>query len=330
MSWSSSLKRRDFVAALGSAVVGPVSARAQSADGPPRIGLVYPGPMAALALRQGAIVEGLRKAGFAETQVEFVVRATGGDRARIAPLMAEVLGKRVHVYVAVARPLVQVALATAGDVPIVAFDLESDPVASGFAQSLGRPGKNVTGIFLDLPDLASKWLELLIQSVPALARVAVLWDPNTGPAQMDAATKAAQTLKLQIDVLEVKALADVETAFREGKARGAGAAVMLSTPVVGPNAKDVADFAMAQRLPAITLFPDFARAGGLLAYGPEINDAYRRTGAQIAKVLKGEKPANIPIERPSQFQLVVNKHAAEAFGFKLPTSILLRADEVID
>jgi putative ABC transport system substrate-binding protein len=324
------MKRRDVVAALGGALLWPMSGRAQSADGPPRIGLVYPGPMAALAPRQGAILEGLRRSGFSESQVEFVVRATNGDLTRVAPLISEVLAKRVHIYVAIARPLVQAAQTAVGSLPIVAFDLESDPVASGFAQSLARPGKNITGVFLDFPDLASKWLELLSQSVPNLARVAVLWDPNTGRAQIEAATKAAEALKIAIDTLEVKVLADVEAAFKEGKARGAGAAVMLSTPVVGPNSKQVADFALAQRLPAITLFPDFARGGGLLAYGPELNDIYRRAGVLIGKVLKGEKPANIAIERPSQFQLVVNKQTATAFGISLPTSILLRADEVID
>ncbi len=286
--------------------------------------------MAAIAPRQGAIVDGLRRSGFAEGQVEFVVRATDGNLSRAAPLVSEVMAKRVNVLVGIARPMIQLQQSVSKDLPIVAFDLESDPVASDFAVSLARPGKNITGVFLDFPDLSSKWLELLIESIPGLSRVAVIWDPSTGRAQVDAITKAAETLKIKIDILETKVWAELEQAFSEAKKREAAAAVMLSSPLIGPNAKKVADLSIAHRLPAITLFADFARSGGLLAYGPDLNECYRRVGALVAKTLKGEKPAAIPIERPSEFQLIVNKHTAGAFGMTLPTSILLRADEVID
>ena len=215
-------------------------------------------------------------------------------------------------------------------IPIVALDLETDPVANGLAVALARPGGNVTGVFLDFPDFTTKWIELLVECNPKLSRIAVLWDPTTGSVQMESVKKAAELLKLQLDISEVRGASNFDEAFSGASQRSAGAMVLLSSPVIAPNVQMLAELAIRHRLPAITLFPDFARVGGLLAYGPNLLGIYRRTGVLAAKVLAGAKPAELPIERPTKFELVLNMRTATALNLSVPASLLLRADEVIE
>ena len=203
-------------------------------------------------------------------------------------------------------------------------------MASGIAASLARPGGNITGIFLDFPDFTAKWLELLAESRPKLARVAILWDPVTGSVQLDAVKKAASSLNIELNVFEVRRLSDFEKTFALASQGGAEGMVMLSSPLMSPNVQMLADFAIRHRLPAITLFPDFARAGGLLAYGPNLLDLFRQVGALSAKVLQGAKPADLPIERPTKFELVLNLRTAKTLNLAISPGLLLRADEVIE
>jgi putative ABC transport system substrate-binding protein len=186
------------------------------------------------------------------------------------------------------------------------------------------------GLFLDFPNFTAKWLELLKETNPGLSRVAVLWDPATGETQMKAVEQAAGSLNVQLDVLEVRTPSDFDEAFVSASRRGASAVLILSSPLIAPNVQILALLALRHRLPAITLFPDFARAGGLLAYGPNLLDMYRQTGLMGGKVLQGTKPAELPIERPARFELVLNLRTAKALGISVPTSVLLRADEVIE
>ena len=308
--------RREFITLLGSAALAwPLAARAQQASEVPRVGYVYTGPKAAAASRVDAMIHGLRETGFASpAQVEIVVRLTDGDPAQIAPMVEEVVGKKVNVFVANGPAVLQVARKAAGAIPIVALDLESDPVAIGIAASLAHPGGNITGVFMDFPDFTAKWLELLVESNPKLSRVAVLWDPGTGPAQMEAVKKVAGSMKIELDILQVRVVSDFEAAFSTASQRGDGAMVILSSPLISPNVQILADLALRNHLPAITLFPDFARSGGLLAYGPNLLDLVRLIGNLTGKVLQGAKPADLPIERPSKFELVLNMRTAKALG----------------
>ena len=171
---------------------------------------------------------------------------------------------------------------------------------------------------------------MLVESNPKLLRAAVLWDPDTGPLQLASVRKAAGTLNVQLEVVEVHRASDFNAAFLIANQRGVGAMVMLSSPVIAPNVHVLAELALRHRLPAITLFPDFARAGGLLAYGPSLPSSYQLAGVLAGKVARGADPAALPIERPTKFETVLNMRTAHALGISIPTSLLLRADEVIE
>jgi putative tryptophan/tyrosine transport system substrate-binding protein len=326
------MRRRDFITLLGSAAAAwPLAARAQQPAETPRVGFVYPGPKAVMAHRMEAIVTGLRASGYAAaTQVEIVARTAEGDPDQIARLVKEVVGKNVNVIIAAGPLVVHAARSATRTIPIIAIDLESDPVASDMAATLARPGGNITGVFLDFPDFTAKWMEMLVESNPKLSRAAVLWDPVTGPVQMEAVGKAGGTLNVQLDITEVRRPSDFDAAFSMASQRGAGAMVMLSSPLIADNVQMLAELTLRHRFPAITLFPDFARAGGLLAYGPNLLSLLRLSGVVAGKVLRGANPAELPIERPTKFETVLNIRTAYALGLSIPTSLLLRADEVIE
>jgi putative tryptophan/tyrosine transport system substrate-binding protein len=329
------MRRRDFLGILSGAMAAwPIMASAQQAGNVPRIGMVYPGPDAAAPPRVESLLTGLRSAGYlAPAQIELVLRVTNGDPARIAPMVAEIIASNVDVLFAVGPAVLRTARAATQTIPIVAIDLESDPVDNGTVASLAHPGGNVTGLFLAFPDFTTKWLQMLKETVPGLSVVAVLWDPTTGTMQKKAVEGAAELLGVTPVIVEVQSPADFDAAFSSASQRGAGALIMLSSPIfsatgaVGPK---LAELSLFHKLPAVSLFPDFARAGGLLAYGPNLLDIFRQGGVIVAKVLQGSKPGDLPIERPSKFELVVNSRTAKALHVVFPMSLLVRADEVIE
>ncbi|WP_128924359.1 ABC transporter substrate-binding protein [Bradyrhizobium guangxiense] len=324
-------KRREFITLLGSTAAWPLAARAQQPVKVPRIGFVYSGPKAAMAPRVGSILTGLQASGYAAAaQVEIVARFAEGDPDQVAPLVKEVIGKNVNVIIAAAPLVVHAARSATRTIPIVAIDLESDPVASGMVATLARPGGNITGVFLDFPDFTAKWLEMLVECNPKLLRAAVLWDPATGPVQIEAVEKAGGMLNVQLDITEVRRPSDFDAAFSRASQHGSGAMVMLSSPLIADNLPMLAELALRHRFPAITLFSDFARAGGLLAYGPNLLSLLRLSGVVAGKVLRGANPAELPIERPTKFETVINMRTALALGLSIPTSLLLRVDEVIE
>jgi putative ABC transport system substrate-binding protein len=208
--------------------------------------------------------------------------------------------------------------------------LESDPVAAGFIVSYARPGGNITGMFLDFPDFSKKWLESLKEAVPKATTVAVIWDPATGQTQLRAIETIAPTLGFKLVRLEVEKLADFEPAFQLAKQQGSDVLVVLSSPLIGGNTKALAELATKHRLPAMTLYPDFARDGGLMAYGPNLLTFLRQQGVMAAKILQGARPAELPIETPTRFEFVLNLKTAAMLDIVVPPSILLRADEVIE
>jgi putative tryptophan/tyrosine transport system substrate-binding protein len=323
--------RREFITLLGgSAALLPLPLSAQQPASGFQVGYLYPGTQAAVASRVAAFRSGLQAGGVRADQVSVIVRVADGDLRLLAPLAVDLVGRKVDLIQATGPAAVRAARAATTTVPIVAGDLESDPIGSGFIVSNAHPGGNITGTFLDFPDFSKKWLESLKEAVPQATNVAVFWDAATGPAQLRAVEAAAPVLGLKLIVLEVQKPAEFEGAFKATKQQDAGALVILSSPLVGGNTKLLADLALTHRLPAVTLFSEFARDGGLMAYGPNLLTFIRQQGVMAAKILQGMSPAELPIETPTRFEFVLNLKTAAVLNIVVPPSILLRADEVIE
>ena len=324
--------RRQFITALGGgALAWPLSARAQSGGKAVQVGVLYPGVTPVTPTRIASLREGLRAMGYADVdRLDVVVRASEGDPAKLPALAADLVARKVDAIVAISPLAVRAAKAATTEIPIVANDLESDPVAMGFIASLSHPGGNITGVFSDFPDFGTKWLELLKEAIPQLASVALLWDPATGPTQLDAVKAAGRLLNVKLQVVEVRAIAGLQHAFTTASEGKPDAIVILSSPIFGTNAQLIADLTLEHHVPTATLFSEIARAGSLMSYGPNLLGTFVQTGTMLAKVLQGTRPADLPVERPTKFEMVVNLKTAKALGLNLPTSILLRADEVVE
>lgn len=310
------MRRREFIALLGGATAAwPLAARAQQASSVRKVGVLYPGPAAVAATRSPFLLEGLRSEGFREPdQVILVSRATGGGPAQLAPLTADLIASKVDVIIRLGPAAIQAARSATASIPIVGADLESDPVESGLLASFAHPGGNVTGFFLDFPEFSTKWLELLKDAVPNLASVVAFWDPATATIQTKAVAAAAQ----------------LDAVFDAASARHPDGLLVLSSPLFSAYSKQFADLTLQHHLPAIFVFSNFPRAGGLMSYGPNLNELYRELGVMAGKVLKGTKPADLPAERPSCLELVGNLKTAKALNLSIPNSMLLLADEVIE
>jgi len=326
------MRRREFITLLGGAAAAwPLAARAQQSAPRAKIGILYPGLASALPSRIAVLRDGLQAVGYREPDnVELVVRSTGGDPTRTIPLAMELAERKVDVILAASAPAVNAARSATTTTPIVALDLESDPVGSGLISSLSRPGGQVTGIFFDFPDFSRKWLELLKEAIPKLSSIAVLWEPATGPVHIKAVEIAAKELKVKVETMDVPGISNLDDAIFAASSKGVDAILMLSSTVIGANQEYIAGLTLGLRLPAMTLFPDFARRGGLMAYGVNPVNLFRQSAPIVAKVLRGSKPGEVPAELPTRFELVVNLKTAKRLGIVFPTSILLRADEVIE
>ena len=322
------MRRRDFIALVGGAATWPLAARAQPAK-VPKVGILYPGLAASAVPRVAAFREGLRSGGIAPGEVEVIALSTEGDPNRIAALALELVDLNVDVVVPVSG-LALNAVRSIRRIPIVAFDLETDAIGSGLIANLARPGGNVTGVFFDFPDFSKKWLELLKETVGGLSSVGILRDPAVGLVQLNAAQSAAALFNIRLDIVEVRGVADLDNAFLQASQRNLGAVIMMPSPMFGTNPQRIASLALRYRLPAITVFPQFAREGGLMAYGVNLLDGLRQTGGMAAKVLKGAKPAELPVELPTKFEMVINLKTANLLGITIPATLLARADEVIE
>ena len=326
--------RRQFGAsALGWALSSvPLPLRAQSARRLPVVGVLNT-TATGRGTGVGFLVQGLRELGYEEGQhFAFDLRTSKQDPAAFPALAADLVKRDVAVIAPQGPAAVKSALGATRGIPIVALDLESDPVQAGWAESLARPGGNLTGLFLDLPGLAGKWLDLLRSAAPDARRMGLLWDPTTGAAQRVAALAAAQRLGIDVQVLEVRDGAGTAAALETGRRAGIGALVILGSPEFSlpATAKFIAGFAARHRLAAISPFRVFSREGGLMSYGPTREHFEPRGGVLIGKILQGAKAGDLPIELPSKFELIVNLKAAKALGIVIPPSLLLRADEVIE
>lgn len=306
-------------------------AEAQQGE-PPRVGVLHPGfpPPAPQSPIVEGLREGLREIGYVEGRtIRLEYRWARGNPDVLPKLAAELMELKVGVLVAVSMPALRAARDIAGTTPIVITDLQIDPVASGLAHTFARPRGNITGLFLDLPDLTGKWLELVRQVVPSARRVAVLWDSTTGTDQVRAIQGTALAAGIELQLVEVRAAADYDRALTLALKGQPEALVQLSSPVIQQSGNRVAAFALKNRLPAISMFSSFADAGGLIAYGPDLSVFFRRSATYVDRILKGATPADLPMERPTRYELVINSQTAKTLGLTLPTSLLLRADRVI-
>jgi putative ABC transport system substrate-binding protein len=325
------MDRRAFLSTTGLALVAaPLAAAALQAAQVPVVGILNSGT-GPRATTVDAARQGLRDLGYVEGQtIVFDVRFAGMKPENFPGLAADLVRRKVDVILVSGPAGIRAARDATSTIPIVALDLESDPVEAGFARSFAQPGGNITGCFLDQPGLSGKWLELVGEAVPGTRRIAVLSDPTTGPWQLAGIRAAAEKLRIELRVLEIRSPGELDHALGTGVKDGARALVQLSSPLFDSSgAKRIADLTVKYRLPAISMFKRFAEAGGLMSYGPNQAEYYKRMSVYIDKILKGAQPADLPIEQPAKFDFVINLKTAKALGLTIPQSLLLRADEVI-
>ncbi len=318
-----------FVALAALALLAaPASSAAEQPAKLPRIGVLYPGTDRTLLPRMEAFRQGLREMGYIEGQnITIEVRHAGGRPERLHELAAELVRHNVHVISTSGELATRVVQQTTTEIPVVA--LSDDLVGAGLVASLARPGGNTTGVTIFSPELNVKRLELLKEILPKVSRVGVLWDPATGRSQLEAMEIAAGSLAVRLQVLEVRDLNDFDSAFQAAKKGRAGGLNVLASPLLASYSKTIVDLAAKNRLPAIYQWKEIAEAGGLMSYGPALLEMWRRTALLVGKILKGVKPADLPVEQPTRFELVVNLKTARALGLTIPRSILIRSDQVI-
>jgi putative ABC transport system substrate-binding protein len=320
--------RRDVMAALGGAVAWPVVARAQAVIKTPRIGVLWPNPPATFEFLR----RGLKERGYSEGQnIRFEFRWAEGKLDQLPELARELVGIPVDVIVTLAPQAASAAKGATQTIPIV-FVAIGEPVASGLVASLARPGGNLTGTTRMLPEMSAKHVELLKQAVPSLSKLAVLWNPmNTShqPA-LQAVEAVARSLSLQAYPLEVKRPAELDNAFATISREKADGLLFIADPVFFINLERMADFVAVNRLPAIANFIEFPKLGGLMGYAPSIPEEFGHVAGHIDKILKGAKPADLPVELPTKFQLVINLKTAKTLGLTVPDKLIGTANEVIE
>jgi len=329
------MRRREFITLLGGAVtVWPRAAQAQQ-PGRYRIGHLAlaaptdtPPPPPA---NWDAFVQGLREAGYVEGQNIAFEHRSAHDQPEIFPRLALELAT-LNVDVIFARGTWALAAAKNATrvIPIVGIDLEIDPVEAGLVASIARPGGNITGMFLDLSELSSKHLQLLKEILPGSSRIAVLANPDINASQLRELNRVAGPLSLDIRAVDVKSAVDLNGAFDAAKNWHADALLVLSNPLSLAHRTRIGNLAEEAGLPSIYLYRAHADAGGLISYGPDLPDMFRRCGGYVGRILGGTKPTDLPIERPARFDLVVNLKTAKALGVNVPETILVRADTVLE
>ena len=325
------IDRRAFVASSLVALAIPHAGAAQPATKIPRIGLLSPFSPSDTARWHQAFRQGLRDLGWVEgTNIRIEYRYANGRDDRLEDLAADLVRLKVDIIVASIGTDALAAKNATRTIPIVMASA-GDPVAGGLVDSLARPGGNITGLTQMAPELAGKRLELLKEIVPPLSRVAVLWNPRgtTSALSWKELQLPARELGIQLHSLEVRSANDFARAFEDATRARAGALAVMPDPLFAGNLKQIADLAAKSRLPSIFHLAEFVGSGGLVAYGPDRADMFRRAATYVDKILKGAKPADLPVEQPTKFELVINLKTAKALGLTMPPSLLLRADEVI-
>jgi putative ABC transport system substrate-binding protein len=325
------MTRREFITLLGGAAAWPLAARAQQATKLPTIGYLGLGTLATESQRMAAFVQRLRELGWIEGRtITIDYRWAEGRSESMAEIAAEFVRLKVDVvFAAGTEPALAAKKATAL-IPIV-FPIAADPVGAGMVASLARPSANLTGLSTLGADLAPKRLEILREVFPGLDRLAIMANVG-GPGaalEMHEFQEAARTLRLEVIPLEIRRTEDIAPALESLKGR-AHALYVVGDPLVNLNRVRINTFALVARLPTIYVQREYVEAGGLMSYGPNLSNMFRRAADYVDKILRGAKPADLPVEQPTKLDLVINLVTARALGLTVPPTLLARADEVIE
>jgi putative tryptophan/tyrosine transport system substrate-binding protein len=327
------VNRREFITLLGSsAVAASSSAAAQSAGKPHRIGFLGNSTAVLEANLVGPFRKALRDLGYVEGRdVVIEYRWAEGDYERFQALVTELIASGVEVIVTAGTPAAFAVKNAAGSIPCVMVAV-GDPVGTGLVASLARPGGNLTGLTSIAPDLEGKRLALLREMLPALSHFAVLWNPANAfhVAAVKGVQAAAETLQMKVLSLSVRTLEELDAAFAAILAERPGAMVVLADRVFLHGRDPIMKFARQQRLPGIYAYRELVEAGGLMSYGPNYAEMHASAATFVDKILKGAKPADLPIEQPIKFELVINIRAAKALGIEVSPTLLATADEIIE
>jgi putative tryptophan/tyrosine transport system substrate-binding protein len=324
------MRRRQFIAAVGGAAAWPVVARGQQPT-TPVIGVLSP-EVSTMSAVEG-LRAGLRELGYVDARnVRFEYRWAQGRFDRLPDLAAELVRLNVDVIIAFVTQASLAAKRATATIPVVMVGV-ADPVGVGLIASLSHPGGNVTGTSSVAADIVGKQLELLKETTPKDSRVAVLWNPANSvfqSLQLKQAEASARTTGVEIQLLEARAPNEFDAAFAALGREAVRALLILTDPLFAIHTKELVELSANKRLAAITGVRAFADAGGLMAYGPSYFDLYKRAAAYVDKILKGAKPADLPVEQPTKFEFIANLKTAKTLGIDLPKSLLARADEVIE
>jgi ABC-type uncharacterized transport system substrate-binding protein len=325
------MRRRQFLGALGGAVAWPLAARAQQ-PAMPVIGFVNPGSLQGFARSLSAFLKGLDETGYVDGHnVVIDYRWAEGRSDRLPSLVTDLVQRKVNVIVATTTPAALAAKAATATIPIV-FVTIADPVQIGLVKSLNRPGGNMTGATILSVEIGPKRLELLHDVMPKATIVALLVNPTNPNAENQSRTLqvAARKLGLQAHIVNASTERDFEGVFATLHKLRAGALMISQDPLFIAQSGKLAALSVRHDMPAIYVNREFAVAGGLMSYGTSITDAWRQAGIYAARILKGEKPADLPVVQPTKFELVINLKTAKALGLTVPPNLLATADEVIE
>ena len=326
------MRRREFITLLGGAAVWPLTARAQQPGRVYRIGILASTPMTTAADLVNAFRNGLRERGYVEGQnlaIDF--RSPAVSFEQNAEVAGELVRSNVDVILAWTTPAVVAARRATATIPIVIVGV-GDPVGSGLVTSLARPGGNVTGVSNLASDLSGKLVQLLLEIAPGIRRLGVVHNPdNPGGALLLRQTEeAVRALGLELQVVHARAPKEFEIAFAQLSASGTKGVVLLADPSLIQHAGKIAELAQQAQLPTAFQRRENVDAGGLLSYGPNLSDQFHQAAGHVDRILKGTKPADLPVEQPTRFELVINLKTAKALGLEVPPMLLARADEVIE
>jgi len=328
------MRRREFITLIGGAAAWPITTYAQQRDGQRRIGVLMTDEGSQGQARMAAFRQGLQQLGWTDGRnIRIDARWSGGDDAKMRKSAAELVALAPEVILATGSasmgPLMQIS--GSGTVPIV-FVIVPDPVGAGYVDSLARPGGNATGFSLFEYSIGGKWLDLLKQVAPAITRVAALRDPaiSGGLGQYGAVQSAASSFGVDASAINVRDATEIERAVTAFAATSGGGLIVTGSPGSFVHRGLIVTLAARHKLPSIYPERSFIADGGLISYGPDFVDQYRRAAGYIDRILKGEKPANLPVQAPTKYELVINLKTVKALGLTVPQSLLSRADEMIE
>jgi putative ABC transport system substrate-binding protein len=325
------MKRRTFIAGLGAAAAWPLAARGQQPAKIARIGYLDLGPASARASRVEALRAGLRDLGWVEGRNIVIVFRWAEGVEQLPELAAELVRMNVDLIFAPSSTMVEAARQATNTIPIV-FSNHADPIGTGHVASLPRPGGNITGFSELTTEIDAKALEMLKEALPNATRIGVLWNPTT-PSQvpgLESVKTAGEKLGLALHIVSAATAEDFDAAFASMTRENVSGVFVMPAPVTLSRRARLAELALKHQLPTIFGPEENVVAGGLMSYGPDRNDLVRRAAVYIDKILKGAKPADLPVEQPTKFELAINLKTARALGIDIPPILLARADEVIE